>query len=96
MVDLDTGEPNVTLDSGDHVKFEITNEKTGESEWMWLGVDYCDESKRLVFGWLDSDPVVFSNELKLGQHLAVSYHNVREHKRSAAFTRRRGVSLSGS
>lgn len=82
--------------SGDHIKFEIKDEKTGESEWMWLKVDYCDDSKRVVFGWLDSEPVVFSSDLKLGQHLVVSYDNIREHRRSAAFTRQSGVSLSDS
>jgi hypothetical protein len=81
MLNLGTGEANVKLESGDHVKFEIKDEKTGESEWMWLKVDYCDESKRLVFGSLDAEPVVFSGGLKLGQYLAVSYDNVREHRR---------------
>ncbi len=80
MVSLGTGEANVKLEPGDHVKFEIKDEKTGESEWMWLKVDYCDESKRLVFGSLDTEPVVSSSGLKVGQHMAVSYDNVREHR----------------
>jgi len=71
--------------AGDYVKVEIKNDSTGESEWIWLRVDYCDESKRLVFGWLDSAPVVFATELKLGQHMAVSYDNVRDHKKSSEF-----------
>jgi hypothetical protein len=71
----------VTFAAGDYVKFEIRNEATGEAEWMWLRVDYCDESNRRVFGWLDSDPVIFGTELKLGQHLAVSFDNVRDHKK---------------
>ena len=57
----------VTFAAGDHVKFEIKNEATADSEWMWLRVDSCDESKRLVFGRLDSEPIVFANALKLGQ-----------------------------
>ena len=71
----------MNFEPGDHVKFEIKDEKTGESEWMWLKVDSCDDSQRLVFGRLDSEPVVFSSELKLGQQMAVSYDNVREHRR---------------
>lgn len=73
----------MTFAAGDYVKFEIRNEATGESEWMWLRVDYCDESNKRVFGWLDSEPVVFTTEFKLGQHLAVSYDNVRDHKKPA-------------
>jgi hypothetical protein len=73
----------VTFAAGDYVKFEIRNEATGESEWMWLRVDYCDESNRRVFGWLDSEPAIFHTKLKLGQHLAVSYDNVRDHKKPA-------------
>jgi hypothetical protein len=64
-----------------YVKSEIKNDATGESEWMWLKVDRCDEPNRFVFGWLDSEPVVFSSDLKLGQHMAVSYDNVRDHKK---------------
>ena len=41
--------------AGDYIKFEIKNDATGESEWMWLRVDYSDDAKTLVFGWLDSD-----------------------------------------
>ena len=79
------GDHDVTFASGDYVKFEIKNDATGESEWMWLKVDRCDDPNRLVFGWLDSEPVVFSSDLKLGQHMAVSYDNVRDHKKSSDF-----------
>ena len=72
------------IGAGDYVKFEIEieNDATGESEWMWMRVDYSDDAERLVFGWLDSEPVVFSAELVLGQHMAVSYDNVREHRKA--------------
>ena len=79
------GEMSLTFQSGDFIKFEIKDDKTGESEWMWLRVDYCDEPNRVVFGWLDSQPAVFTTGLKLGQHLAVSYENIREHKKSNEF-----------
>ena len=67
---------------GDHVKVEFRNESTGESEWMWMTVDCCDDANRLVLGWLDNEPIVHAGRLKLGQHLAVSYDKVREHRQS--------------
>ncbi|MGC2149216.1 MAG: hypothetical protein WA613_13470 [Candidatus Acidiferrales bacterium] len=70
-------------ESGDYVKFEARDQKAGEAEWMWLRIDYCDEPNNMVFGWLDSQPVASGSKLKLGQHLAVSYKNVREHKKAS-------------
>jgi len=75
----------VTFATGDFIKFEIKNDVTGESEWMWLHVDSCDESRRLVFGRLDCNPVVFTTELKLGQNMAVSYDNIRDHKKPTEY-----------
>ena len=75
----------MTLEPGDFIKFEIKDEKTGEAEWMWLRIDCCDEVKKVVFGWLDSQPVVFSSEPVLGQHIAVSYDNIREHGKADQF-----------
>jgi len=68
---------------GDYVKVEFRDERTGDSEWMWVKVDYCDDANRLVFGWLDNEPVVSPDKLKFGQHLAISYDNVRDHRRSS-------------
>jgi len=65
---------------GDHVKIEVVNENSGESEWMWLLVERSDDPDRLVFGKLDSEPIVIT-DLRLGQELAVSYDNIREHRR---------------
>ena len=65
---------------GDHVKIEVVNEGSGESEWMWLLVDSCDDAGRLVFGCLDSEPIV-ATDMHLGQELAVSYDNIRDHRR---------------
>ena len=65
---------------GDHVKIEVVNEHSGESEWMWLLVERCDDDNRLVFGKLDSQPIVM-NDMRLGQDLAVSYDNIRDHRR---------------
>jgi uncharacterized protein YegJ (DUF2314 family) len=65
---------------GEHVKFEVVNEHSGESEWMWLLVDRSDDDREVVFGKLDSQPVVIT-DMRLGQELAVSYDNVRERRK---------------
>jgi hypothetical protein len=72
-------------EAGDYVKFEMTDERTGASEWMWLRVDRVDAASQLLFGHLDSQPVVFDKELSLGQELAVKFSNVREHKKASDF-----------
>ena len=65
--------------SGDHVKVEFKDDRSGESEWMWVEVDTCDEERRVVFGRLDNQPVVHT-DLRLGQELAVSYDRIKEHQ----------------
>src|SRR5208283_4258352 len=55
-----TGDGTMKFEPGDYVKFELRNDETGEAEWMWLRIDYCDEPNRIIFGWLDSQPVVFT------------------------------------
>ena len=30
---------------GDHVKIEVVNENSGESEWMWLLVERSDDAR---------------------------------------------------
>ncbi len=72
---------------GDYVKVEFTGENAGDSEWMWVIVDSCDDLKQLVFGRLDSQPAVHCEKLKLGQRLVVSYDKVREHKKAAEFSK---------
>ena len=78
----------MTIEAGDYIKFEMKDDSSGESEWMWLRVDRCDEPNRVVFGCLDSQPIVFAAELKLGQQLAVSYDNIRDHKKSDEFSQK--------
>lgn len=70
-----------TYEPGEYIKAEFKDDHSGESEWMWVKVDYCDDSKRLVFGWLDNLSFVFPEKLKLGQHLAIGYDNIREHRK---------------
>jgi hypothetical protein len=71
---------------GDYIKAEFRNDQTGESEWMWVRIDSCDDEKQVVFGELDSVPVLdYEGKLRLGSQLAVSYDNIREHKKAAEF-----------
>lgn len=73
-------DPMGKYQNGDHVKFEVVDEHTGESEWMWLSVERSDDESEIVFGKLDSQPVVIA-DMKLGQELAVRYDNIRDHRR---------------
>jgi len=57
---------------GDFVKFEVVDSKSGDVEWVWLIVDHSDDQNQLIFGRLDSEPVVVGG-IKRGQSLAVSY-----------------------
>lgn len=71
-----------TYEQGDYVKVEFPDYATGIGERMWVIVDHCDDEKRLVYGVLDSEPVNdYSGKAKLGSQLAVSYDNIREHKK---------------
>ncbi len=69
---------------GDYVKVEFTAEESGESEWMWVRVVSDDPTSRIIYGTLDSEPVVMT-DLRLGQQLAVSYDNIRSHRTPASF-----------
>jgi hypothetical protein len=43
---------------------------------------HCDDEKKLVFGALDNQPVNdYDGKVELGSELAVSYSQVREHKK---------------
>jgi hypothetical protein len=71
--------------AGDYVKAEFTDDATGESEWMWVEVESCDDERRVLYGRLDNAPVVHSERLRLGSEIAVSYDNVREHRKPSQF-----------
>lgn len=70
--------------AGDYVKVEFRDEHSGESEWMWLRFQRDDPAQRIVFGTLDSEPIVCT-DLRLGAQLAVSYDNIREHRTPSSF-----------
>ena len=69
---------------GDFVKAAFADEKSGESEWMWVKVQRADDELRVVFGQLDCEPIVLT-DLRLGMELAVSYDKIREHMKASAF-----------
>ena len=69
---------------GDYLKVEFNDERSGESEWMWVIVDRDEPTSRIVFGTLDSEPIAMT-DLRLGQELAVSYDNIRDHRTPASF-----------
>ena len=53
---------------------------------MWVRVTGCDDEKQLVFVALDSVPVNDSTgKLKLGTALAVSFAQIRDHKKASDF-----------
>jgi hypothetical protein len=70
--------------AGDFVKADFAEEKTGESEWMWVQVERSDDDEPLTFGRLDNEPVAFT-KLSLGQEIVVSYDLGREHRRATSF-----------
>lgn len=65
-------------EKGEHVKIEVTDEVTGESEWIWLLIGNCDDDARIVCGRVDNEPIV-NTDMRLGQELAVSFDKVRDH-----------------
>ena len=72
------------IEPGDYIKAAFKNETSGESEWMWVKVERTDEKTHIVFGALDTEPLV-NPDLHLGMKLAVSFDNIREHMKDAAF-----------
>src|SRR6266550_2601979 len=76
-------------DRSDYAKVEFPDKTTGIGEWMWVRVTRCDEEKQLVFGILDNEPLNdYEGEVGLGSELAVSYCQIREHRKPTEFTTR--------
>jgi hypothetical protein len=73
-----------TYEHGDFVKVEFEDEGPLPGEWMWVRVDRCDDERQLIFGMLDSEPLVTTGT-KLGQELVISYEKVREHRKPWEF-----------
>jgi hypothetical protein len=71
---------------GDYVKVEFSDEDTSVGEWMWVRVNRCDDATQIVFGTLDNEPVNDSSgKLRLGSELAISFTQVRDHKKPFEF-----------
>ena len=76
--------------SGDYVKAVFKDDRSDETERMWVKVDTCDDERRLVFGTLDNEPIAaFLDKLWMGKELAISYDLIVDHRRSAEFGQRR-------
>jgi hypothetical protein len=81
---MNAGATMPTYARGDYVKVEFQDETTVIGEWMWVRVHRCDDAKQLVFGTLDSGPVNdYCSEPNFT--LAVSYSQIREHKKAGEF-----------
>ena len=71
---------------GDYIKVEFHDEITGVGEWMWVRVHRCDDDKQIVFGVLDNVPLNnYERKLKLGSELAISFAQIRDHRKSSEF-----------
>ena len=68
------------------VKAEFRDEATGESEWMWVVVDSCDDGEGVIFGRLDNEPLLGTG-LRLGDELPVGCERVVEHKKVSGLER---------
>jgi hypothetical protein len=73
-------------DRDDYVKVEFAAENPAlPGEWMWVRVHHCDEERQLLFGSLDNESVVNPEDLQRGQELAISYSQIREHRKPWEF-----------
>lgn len=71
---------------GDYIKVEFMDEVTGLSEWMWVRITCCDDQKRIAIGTLDNVPLNdCGDRIALGSELAVSYSQIREHRKAIEF-----------
>ena len=73
-----------TYEPGDYIKVEFADEDASIGEWMWVRIRSCDDAKRLVFGTLDNVPLN-AGRLQHGSELAISFDQIREHRKSADF-----------
>lgn len=80
------GKCEPTYEAGDYVKIEFPDETTGIGEWMWMRVEQLDNAQQLVFGTLDDQPLNdYDGKVKLGSRLAISYTQIREHRKPTEF-----------
>ena len=78
----------MSYEAGDYIKVEFADEAEMPGEWMWIRVLRCDDSKHLVYGTLDNEPVNdYAGKLQLGSELAISFVQIREHRKPTDFTK---------
>lgn len=83
------GDCQPIYEPGDYIKVEFEGEGGMPGEWMWVIVQGCDDNKRVVFGRVDNEPLnEYSDKVKLGSQLAISYGKVREYKKPSEFAKR--------
>jgi len=88
IIVLERGGTMPTYERGDYIKVEFPDEATGIGEWMWVRVHRCDDENRIVFGALDNEPLHdYEGRIELGSELAVSYSQIREHRKPTEFTK---------
>jgi|SRR5580692_6343639 hypothetical protein len=88
LVSVKQGAVMASYDPGDFIKVEFPDAASGIGEWMWIRVHHCDDEKKLVFGTLDSEPINdYDDKIELGSELAVSYSQIKEHRKPTEFTR---------
>jgi len=82
------GECQPQYEAGDHIKVEFQGEAGMPGEWMWVIVRGQDQTRRIVYGILDNEPVNDSGgKVTLGSELAISYDKIRDYRESGSFGR---------
>jgi hypothetical protein len=77
-----------TYERGDYVKVEFPDEATGVAEWMWVRVEVCDDTRKLITGRLDNEPLNdYEGKVERGSQLVVSFGQIREHRKPTEFTK---------
>ncbi len=77
------GECQPDYEPGDYIKVEFEGENGMPGEWMWVIVQNRDDQKRIVYGKLDSQPLIdYGGNVKVGSELAVRYSQIREYRKN--------------
>jgi hypothetical protein len=69
---------------GDYAKAEFKDEGTGESEWMWVVVNSCDDEEGVLFWRLDNEPLLGTG-LRVGDEIAISYKKIVGYRKASDF-----------
>lgn len=64
----------------------LREDSTDESERVRVGAESCDDETGVLFGKLDSVPLL-GTKLRLGNGFAVSHDKVVEHRKASDFER---------